>query len=62
VDERERGDWLIQALQTMMDDAMVVLTHITPNVMAYDRDIVGPTEPVIVETSRIWNIWEWRWK
>jgi peptide/nickel transport system substrate-binding protein len=62
VDERERGDWLTQAVQTMMDDAMVVLTHITPNIMAYNRDLVGPSEPVIVETSRIWNIWEWRWK
>ena len=47
--------------QVMMDDAVVVLTHITPNVMAYDAGIVGPREPAVVDTSRIWNVWEWRW-
>jgi peptide/nickel transport system substrate-binding protein len=62
IDPTEREGWLVDAIKIMMDDAMVVLTHITPDVMAYKADLVGPTQPAVVDTSRIWNVWEWRWK
>jgi peptide/nickel transport system substrate-binding protein len=61
-DGRDRERWLIEALRVMQDDAMVTLTHMTPDVMAYNAGIVGPAEQPIENTSRIWNIWEWRWK
>lgn len=62
VDPAERERRLIEAVSVMMEDAVVVLTHITPDVMAYTADLVGPTGQAVVETSRIWNVWEWRWK
>jgi peptide/nickel transport system substrate-binding protein len=62
VDVKEREGHLIDGIRIMMDDAMVVLTHLQAEVMAHDADLVGPTEPAVVRTSRIWNIWEWEWK
>jgi peptide/nickel transport system substrate-binding protein len=62
VDAREREGYLIDAIRIMMDDAMVVLTHLQAEVMAHHADLVGPTEPAVVRTSRIWNVWEWEWK
>jgi hypothetical protein len=46
----------------MIEDAMVVLTHWTPDVVAYNADLVGPVQYAVTYTSRIWNIWEWRWR
>jgi peptide/nickel transport system substrate-binding protein len=62
IDAKEREGWLIEAIRVMMDDAMVVLTHVTPDLMAYNPTLVGPAQPAVVDTSRIWNVWEWRWK
>ena len=62
IDSKEREGWLIEAVKVMMDDAMVVLTHIQPDVVAYAGDLTGPQEPAVSYSSRIWNIWEWRWK
>ena len=42
----------------MIDDAMVVLTHWTADVVAYNADVVGPRDGAVTYTSRIWNIWE----
>jgi peptide/nickel transport system substrate-binding protein len=61
-DGQQRERWLIEGLKVMQEDAMVTLTHITPDVMAYHANLVGPAEPAVVDTSRIWNVWEWRWK
>jgi peptide/nickel transport system substrate-binding protein len=61
-DQKEREGWLVQALKIMQDDAMVTLTHLNADVMAYSAGIVGPQEQAVVNTSRIWNVWEWRWK
>jgi peptide/nickel transport system substrate-binding protein len=60
VDPKEREEWMIEAAKLMIDDAMVVLTHVMPDVMAYNADIAGVTQPAVTYTSRIWNIWEWR--
>lgn len=46
----------------MIDDAIVVLTHIPPDIMAYNADLVGPANTPVTHTSGLWNIWEWRWK
>jgi peptide/nickel transport system substrate-binding protein len=62
IERREREDYLIEGIRVMMDDAMVVLTHLPPDVMAHDANLIGPTSPAVVDTSRIWNVWEWRWK
>ncbi len=62
VDAKEREGYLVDAIRVMMDDAMVVLTHLQAEVMAHQADLVGPVEPAVVRTSRIWNIWEWEWK
>lgn len=62
VDFKEREGYLIDAIRVMMEDAMVVLTHLQAEVMAYDAQLTGPTPPAVVRTSRIWNIWEWEWK
>ena len=24
--------------------------------------LVGPSEPPVEKTSRIWNVWEWEWR
>jgi peptide/nickel transport system substrate-binding protein len=61
-DAKEREGYLIEGIRIMMDDAVVVLTHLQAEVMAHHADLVGPTEPAVVRTSRIWNIWEWEWK
>jgi hypothetical protein len=45
-----------------MDDAMVVLTHAQASVIAHDENLIGPKPPKGVYSSRIWNVWEWRWK
>jgi peptide/nickel transport system substrate-binding protein len=62
IDPKEREGHLVDAIRVMMDDAMVVLTHIQPDVMAHSGDLVGPLPEADVQTSRIWNVWEWRWK
>lgn len=62
IDPREREVHLIEAATVMIEDAMVVLTHWTPDVTAYTADLTGPTQPAVTYTSRIWNIWQWRWK
>jgi peptide/nickel transport system substrate-binding protein len=62
IDTKEREGYLIEAASIMIEDAMVVLTHWTPDVVAYNADLVGPRENAVTYTSRIWNIWEWRWK
>jgi peptide/nickel transport system substrate-binding protein len=62
IDPKERERWLIEALTVMMEDAMVVLTHAQPDVMAHTPDLTGPAPPAAVYSSRIWNVWEWRWK
>jgi ABC-type transport system substrate-binding protein len=59
IDPEDRQKWLIAAITVMMEDAVAVLTHITPNVMAYNAAIAGPTEPAVVDTARIWNVWQW---
>jgi peptide/nickel transport system substrate-binding protein len=61
-DPREREGYLIEGIRIMMDDAMVVLTHLQAEVIAHHADLVGPVEPAVIRTSRIWNIWEWEWK
>jgi ABC-type transport system substrate-binding protein len=62
IDPKEREGYLIEASKVMIDDAMVVLTHVMPDVMAYNGDLVGPAESAVTYTSRIWNVWEYRWK
>jgi peptide/nickel transport system substrate-binding protein len=62
IDQKEREGHLIEATTVMVEDAMVVLTHWTPDVVAYNADIIGPRENAVTYTSRIWNIWEWRWR
>jgi peptide/nickel transport system substrate-binding protein len=62
IDPRERERWLTEALTIMMEDAMVVLTHAQPDVMAHNPNLTGPAPPAAVYSSRIWNVWEWRWK
>jgi peptide/nickel transport system substrate-binding protein len=62
IDFKEREGHLIEGIRIMMEDAMVVLTHLQAEVMAYNPDLTGPTEPAVVRTSRIWNIYEWDWK
>lgn len=62
VDPKERESWLIEAAKVMIDDAMVVLTHVTPDVIAYTAELVGPVEGPVNYTSRIFNIWEYRWR
>jgi ABC-type transport system substrate-binding protein len=62
IDTKEREGHLIEAAKVMIEDAMVVLTHWTPDVVAYNADLVGPAQYAVTYTSRIWNIWEWRWR
>jgi peptide/nickel transport system substrate-binding protein len=62
VDTKEREGYLTDAIRIMMDDAMVVLTHLQAEVLAYNADLVGPVEPPVEKTSRIWNVWEWEWR
>ena len=52
---------MVDGVRIMMDDAMIVLTHIMPDVIAYDARLVGPAKSAVEDTSRIWNIWEYRW-
>ncbi len=61
VDDREREGYLVEALRVMQDDAMVTLTHLQPEVMAYRSGLTGIQQPSVVGTSSFWNIWEWRW-
>ena len=61
LDQKEREGLLIQALQTMMDDAVVTLTHQQPSVIAYNANAVGPEMPDDgVAVGALWNVWEWR--
>jgi hypothetical protein len=62
IDVKEREGHLVEAATIMVEDAMVVLTHWTPDVVAYNGDLLGPRENAVTYTSRIWNIWEWRWR
>jgi peptide/nickel transport system substrate-binding protein len=62
IEPKEREGHLIEAARVMIEDAMVVLTHIPPEVMAHHAELVGPVEGPVSYTSRLWNIWEWRWK
>ncbi len=62
VDPKEREGYLVDAIRIMMDDAMVVLTHLQAEVLAHNAALVGPMEPPVERTSRIWNIWEWEWR
>jgi ABC-type transport system substrate-binding protein len=61
VDPREREGYLIEALKVMSDDAVVTLTHLQPEIMAYRVGLIGPLEPSVVGTSSLWNLWDWRW-
>jgi peptide/nickel transport system substrate-binding protein len=61
VDPREREGYLIEALKVMSDDAVVSLTHLQPEIMAYRAGLTGPLEPSVVGTSSLWNLWSWRW-
>src|SRR5581483_9360064 len=61
VDPGERQELLIQALRIMQDDAVVTLTHLQPDVIAYGEGLVGPLQPALVGTSDMWNLWEWHW-
>jgi peptide/nickel transport system substrate-binding protein len=60
-DPRERQGYLIDGIQIMEDDAMVTLTHLKAEAFAFRKGLDGPTMPTVVDTSRIWNIWAWRW-
>src|SRR5205823_1115262 len=62
VDASSREGLLVEALGAMMDDAVVTLTHLQPEVMAYAAGLAGPAEPSTVGTADLWNIWEWRWR
>ncbi len=62
IEPKEREGYLVDALRIMQDDAMVTLTHITPDVMAHSPAVEGPKDTAVEPTSRIWNIWEWRRK
>jgi peptide/nickel transport system substrate-binding protein len=62
IDPREREGFLVEALRVMADDAVVTLTHLQPDVMAYRAGITGPLNPSVVGASDLWNIWEWRWR
>ncbi len=62
IDQKEREGLLIQALQSMMDDAVVTLTHMQPGVMAYNGRAVGPEMPDdALAAGPLWNVGEWRW-
>jgi ABC-type transport system substrate-binding protein len=58
VDAKEREALLVPALQSMMDDAVVALTHQQPNIMVSNADLVGPQ----LSEWPLWNVWEWSWK
>jgi peptide/nickel transport system substrate-binding protein len=63
IDRREREGLLVTALQLMMDDAVVTLTHLQPGVMASSTDIVGPELPdLAVAAGALWNVGQWKWK
>lgn len=58
IDRKEREGLLFPALQIMMDDAVVTLTHQQPQVMASNRDVVGPELPDdAVAAGSLWNLW-----
>jgi peptide/nickel transport system substrate-binding protein len=60
VDPNERHRLLIQALQVMMDDASMTLTHIQPGVMAFPASLRGPELPdAAVAAGAMWNLWQW---
>jgi peptide/nickel transport system substrate-binding protein len=63
IDRRERDGLLVQALQLMMDDAVVTLTHLQPGVMASSADIAGPELPdLAVAAGALWNVGQWQLK
>jgi peptide/nickel transport system substrate-binding protein len=63
IDRNARTGLLIQALQIMMDDAVVSLTHQQPSVMAYNANAMGPEMPDdAVAVGALWNVGQWRWK
>ncbi len=62
IDQQEREGLLIQALQSMMDDAVVTLTHMQPGVMAYNGRAAGLEMPDdALAAGPMWNVGEWRW-
>jgi peptide/nickel transport system substrate-binding protein len=63
IDRGEREGLLVQALQMMMDDAVVTLTHLQPGVMASSAGVVGPELPDdAVAAGALWNVGQWQWK
>ncbi len=60
-DDRARESALIEAIRIMQDDAMVTLTHLQPDIMAYRTGLQGVQQASVVGVSSFWNVWEWRW-
>jgi peptide/nickel transport system substrate-binding protein len=63
IDRGEREALLVQALQLMMDDAVVTLTHQQPGTMAATAGLVGPELPDdAVAAGALWNVGQWQWR
>jgi peptide/nickel transport system substrate-binding protein len=60
-DDREREAPLVEAIRIMQDDAMVTLTHLQPDIMAYRSGLQNVQQASVVGVSSFWNIWDWRW-
>lgn len=61
MDDRERETHLIEALRVMQEDAVVTLTHLQPDIMAYRTGLEGVQQASVVGVSAFWNVWEWHW-
>src|SRR5581483_3825514 len=51
VDPKEREGYLIDGVKIMEDDAMVTLTHLKAEAMAFRSGLEGPTGQTAIETS-----------
>ncbi len=60
-DDREREGPLVEGIRIMQDDAMVTLTHLQPDIMAYRTGLQNVQQASVVGVSSFWNVWEWRW-